>query len=140
MEPTTLLPIISLLLLVSVEYGGWSLLGVLTGRSQLGEFREQFFRAGHAHAGVLLVLSLVALRYVDEATLSEGMRWVVRVAFPVAAVLMALAFFLSVLSPEATEPNALINLAYVAGLLLAVGLLVLGVGLIRGRRTASEPA
>ena len=40
----------------------------------------------------------------------------------------------------ATEPNAMINLAYVAGLLLAVGLLVLGVGLIRGRRTASEAA
>jgi hypothetical protein len=83
---------------------------------------------------------LVALRFVDEATLSEGMRWVVRLAFPVAAVLMALGFFLSVLSPGATEPNALIYLTYVAGLLLAVGLLVLGVGLIRGRRTASEPA
>ena len=55
MEPTTLLPVISLLLLVSVEYGGWSLLGFLTGRGQLGEFREQFFRAGHAHSGVLLV-------------------------------------------------------------------------------------
>jgi hypothetical protein len=59
MEPTTLLPVISLLSLVRVEYGGWSLLGFLTGRGQLGEFREQFFRAGHAHAGVLLVLSLV---------------------------------------------------------------------------------
>jgi len=68
------------------------------------------------------------------------MRWVVRVAFPIAAVLMALAFFLSVLSPKATEPNAMIYLAYVGGLLLALGLLVLGVGLIRGRRTASEPA
>ena len=63
---------------------------------------------------------LVAPRYVDEATLSERMRWVVRVAFP--AVLMASGFFLSVLSPEATEPNAMIYLAYVAGLLLAVGL------------------
>jgi hypothetical protein len=67
-------------------------------------------------------------------------RWVVRVAFPIAALLMALGFFLSVLSPEATEPNALINLTFVAGLMLAVGLLVLGVGLIRGRRRASEPA
>jgi hypothetical protein len=66
MEPTTLLPVISLLLLVSVEYGGWSLLGFLTGRGQLGEFREQFFRAGHAHAGVLLVLSLVYFLYLDR--------------------------------------------------------------------------
>ncbi len=74
---------------------------------------------------------MVALRYVDETTLSEGMRWVVRVAFPAAAVLVALGFFLSVLTPEAREPNALINLTYVAGAVLAVGLLVLAVGLIR---------
>jgi hypothetical protein len=40
------------------------------------ELRQDLWRAGHAHAGVWLVLPLVALRYVDEATLSEGMRWV----------------------------------------------------------------
>jgi hypothetical protein len=121
----------------TVELGGASILSLLLGDPTYAqnELRQDLWRAGHAHAGVWLVLSLVALRYVDEATLSEGMRWVVRLAFPAAAVLMALAFFLSVLSPEATEPNAMIYLAYVAGLLLAVGLLVLGVGLLRGRRT-----
>jgi hypothetical protein len=121
----------------TVEIGGASILSLLLGDPQYAqnELRQDLWRAGHAHAGVWLVLSLVALRYVDEATLSEGMRWVVRLAFPAAAVLMALAFFLSILPPEATEPNAMIYLAYVAGLLLAVGLLVLGVGLLRGRRT-----
>jgi hypothetical protein len=74
MEPTTLLPVISLLLLVSVEYGGWSLLGFLTGRDQLGEFREQFFRAGHAHAGVLLVLSLVYFLYLDRTGYSAAVQ------------------------------------------------------------------
>jgi hypothetical protein len=63
------------------------------------------------------------------------LRWVVRLAFPVAAVLMALGFFLSVIPEDAREPNGVIYLAYVAGLLLAVGLLVLAVGLIRGQRT-----
>jgi hypothetical protein len=63
------------------------------------------------------------------------MRWVVRLAFPAAAVLMALSFFLSVIPEDAREPNGMIYLAYIAGLLLAVGLLVLAVGLIRGRRT-----
>jgi hypothetical protein len=62
----------------------------------------------------------------------------VRLSLPTAAILMPLAFFLSVLSPEAAEPNALINLAFVGGVVLAVGLLVLGVGLIRGRRTPRE--
>jgi hypothetical protein len=54
---------------------------------------------------------LVTLRYVDEATLSEGLRWVVRLPFPAAAILIALGFFLSTLSPQTTQPNALIYLA-----------------------------
>ena len=130
---------ILLIVLPTVEIGGASILSLLIGDPQYAQndLRQDLWRAGHAHAGVWLVLSLVALRYVDEATLSEGMRWVVRLAFPAAALLMPLAFFLSVLSPGATEPNALIYLAYVAGIVLAVGLLVLGVGLIRGRRSAA---
>jgi hypothetical protein len=131
---------IILIALPTVEIGGASILTLLIGDPAYGQndLRQDLWRAGHAHAGVWLVLSLVALRYVDEAALSEGMRWVVRLAFPSAAVLMPLGFFLSVLSPEATEPNALINLAYVGGVVLAVGLLVLGVGLIRGFRTSRE--
>jgi heme/copper-type cytochrome/quinol oxidase subunit 4 len=133
---------IVLIIVPTVEIGGASILSLLIGDPAYAQndLRQDLWRAGHAHAGVWLVLSLVALRYVDEATLSEGMKWVVRLAFPVAAVLMALAFFLSVPSAEDTEPNAMINLAFVAGLLLAVGLLVLGIGLIRGRGTAREPA
>jgi hypothetical protein len=124
---------ILLILVPTVEIGGASILSLLISDPSYSQndLRQDLWRAGHAHAGVWLVLSLVALRYVDEATLSEGMKWFVRLAFPAAALLMPLAFFLSVLSPEATEPNAMIYLAYVAGIVLAVGLLVLGVGLIR---------
>jgi hypothetical protein len=126
---------ILLILVPTVEIGGASILSLLISDPSYSQndLRQDLWRAGHAHAGVWLVLSLVALRYVDEATLSEGMKWLVRLAFPAAALLMPLAFFLSVLSPEATEPNAMIYLAHVAGIVLAVGLLVLGVGLIRRR-------
>ncbi len=127
---------IVLIIVPTVEIGGASILSLLIADPAYAqnELRQDLWRAGHAHAGVWLVLSLVALRYVDEAILSEGMRWVVRLAFPAAAVLMALGFFLSVLSEEATEPNALIYLTYVAGVVLAVGLLILAVGLLRSRR------
>ena len=129
-----------LIIMPTVVIGGVSVLTLLINDPEYTEnaLRQDLWRAGHAHAGVWLVLSLVALRYVDDATLSEGMRWVVRLCFPAAAILMPLAFFLSVLSPEAREPNALIYLAYVAGVVLAVGLLVLGIGLIRGRRAVRE--
>jgi hypothetical protein len=125
-----------LVLMPAVVYGGTSILSLLVGDPEYAEnlLRQDLRRAGHAHAGVLLVLSLVTLRYVDEARLPEGMKRVARHSIPAAAILLPAAFFLSVLSPEATEPNALIYLAYVGAISLALGLLVLGVGLIRSGR------
>ncbi len=124
---------ILLLVLPTVVFGGVSILGLLLGEPGYAEneLRRELWRAGHAHAGVLLVLSLVTLRYVDEAALSPGLRRVARHSVPAAAILVPAAFFLSVLSPDATEPNALIYLAYAGAASLTAGLLVLGVGLVR---------
>lgn len=87
--------------------------------------------AGHAHAGVLLILSLVSLLYVDQVNLSDRSKEMARSAIPIAAILMPLGFFLSVLTPDATSPNAFIYLTYLGGVLLVVGVLLMGVGLIR---------
>jgi hypothetical protein len=89
MEPTRLFPIIVLLSLVTVEYGGWALLGFLTGHGALGAFRERFFRAGHAHAGVLLVLSLAYFVYLGRAGYSAGVQVAGRRAGPVRRLLRA---------------------------------------------------
>ena len=129
-----------LILLPAVVFGGTSILSLLIGDPQYAQndLRQDLWRAGHAHAGVLLVLSLVTLRYVDEAALPEGMKTLVRHSIPAAAILLPVAFFLSVLSPDATEPNALIYLAYVGAVSLAVGVLVLGIGLVRRPRRSPE--
>jgi hypothetical protein len=123
-----------LVLLPTVIIGGVSILTLLIREPayMANKLRQDLWRAGHAHAGVLLVLSLVLLRYVDEARLSAGWRWVARVSAPAAAILLPLAYFFSVLTPDATEPNGFIYLAYVGAAVLAFGLLVLGVGLLRG--------
>ncbi|HEX8998529.1 MAG TPA: hypothetical protein VGB07_01445 [Blastocatellia bacterium] len=125
-----------LIVLPTVMIGGLSLLSMLIGEPayMANPLRQNLWRAGHAHAGVLLMLSLIALRYVDEASLSDNLKQVVRMTIPMSAILLPAAFFLSVLSPEATKPNALINLAYVGAISLATGLLLLGVGLIRKPR------
>jgi uncharacterized membrane protein len=124
---------ILLILLPAVVYGGTSILSLWIGEPAYAqnELRQDLWRAGHAHAGVLLVLSLVTLRYVDEANLPGWLRSFARHSIPAAAVLLPAAFFLSVLSPDATEPNAMIYLAFVGAASLASGVLVLGIGLIR---------
>jgi len=129
---------ILLVILPTVMYGGLTLLGMLAGNAPGyadNPLRQNLWRAGHAHAGVYLVLSLVMLRYVDAEVLSPFWKWLARAGAPIAAILIPAAFFLSVASPTATQPNGLINLAYIGALFLAAAVLSLGVGLIRAART-----
>lgn len=126
---------ILLVVFPTVIYGGVSLLGLLMSdpRYQENALRQDLWRAGHAHAGVLLILALVCLRYVDETRLPDWVKGVVREAVPLSAVLLPAGFFLSVLSPDATSPNAFIYFAYLGAVSLTVGLLGLGIGLLRAR-------
>ena len=132
---------ILLVVLPTVMFGGLSLLSFLV-RNSPGytdnPLRHDLFRAGHAHAGVYLVLSLVMLRYVDEAVLSPFWKWIARTGAPIAAILIPAAFFLSVVSPTATEPNGLMNLAYIGALFLAAAVLSLGIGLLRAARRMEQ--
>ena len=131
---------ILLLVLPTVLYGGFALLQMLIGDPayMANPLRQNLFRAGHAHAGVLLVLSLVALRYVDEAKLSPLWKEFVRWGIPSAAIFLPAAFFFSVLSSRATHPSAFIDLAYIGALILGVSLLALGWGLVQSVK--SDPA
>ncbi|MEV0147576.1 MULTISPECIES: hypothetical protein [unclassified Nonomuraea] len=92
--------------------------------------RRGLWRAGHAHAGVLVLFSLVAMLYVDQTGLPEGLKWLVRVLIVAAPILMPLGFFLSVIRPSDTKPSRLIGLTFAGGAGLAVGALALGVGLL----------
>ena len=118
----------------TIEFGGWSLLRMIARRIPGyldNPLRQNMWRAGHAHPGVWLVLGLVGMLYVDQTPLSAGLKTLVRVTLLVAPILMSLGFFLSVVSPKAERPNGLINLIYLAALLLAVGVVTLGIGLFR---------
>ncbi len=126
-----------LVVISTVMSGGLTLLMMLT--TQVAGYadnplRHDMWSAGHAHARVYLVLSLVMLRHVDEALLSPFWKWLARAAAPIAAILIPAAFFLSVISPSAKEPNGLINLAYLGRCFSPARSYSLGVGLIRAAK------
>jgi hypothetical protein len=97
----------------------------------LTDFQVAFSRAGHAHAGVLVTLSLIALVLADATHLRGGLGYTARVAIPLAAILMSAGFFLSSMGAGRTEPNGLIVVLWLGGASLTVGVVVLGVALIR---------
>ena len=73
-----------LILLPAVVYGGTSILSLLIGDPDYAQnqLRQDLWRAGHAHAGVLLMLSLVTLRYVDEANLPGWLKSCCQALYP----------------------------------------------------------
>jgi len=131
---------ILLVTIPTVMYGGLTLLSALLSNApgyNDNPLRHDLWRAGHAHAGVYLVLSLIMLRYVDEAALSPFWKWIARTGAPIAAILIPAAFFLSAASPTSKEPNGLINLAYIGAIFLGAAVLTLGIGLIRAAKRMS---
>lgn len=121
---------ILLLSLVTVESGGYYMTRIVRGQVPATEFQTGFSRAGHAHAGVLLVLSLVCLLYVDAAGLGGFAAWVARTAVPLAAILMPAGFFFSSMGAGRTTASRWIVLVWLGALSLAAGLATLGIGLL----------
>ncbi|MEU6430441.1 hypothetical protein ABZ860_31495 [Microbispora sp. NPDC046973] len=132
MEPTEVLPIVAILSIVTVEFGGHALLRfVTTDRDRLGAFRERFFRAGHAHAGVLLVLSLVYLLYLPRAGFPDGLEWLCGAALLAGVLAQSGGFFLHLGAGEEGRGSYGTALTRTGALLLAAALIALAAGLIR---------
>lgn len=91
---------VTLVTVPTIVYGGLTVLSIVTGGSagvpgphDLGPAQVSLYRAGHAHAGVLVILSLLLQVFVDQAALPLAVAWSVRVCAPAAAVLIAGGFF-----------------------------------------------
>lgn len=121
---------ILLLSLVTVETGGLYLLAIVRGAAEVTPFQEKFARAGHAHAGILLVLALICQVLADSTAQTGALDWLSRSGVAVSAVLMPGGFFFSSMGAGRTRPNRLIVLVLGGAALLAVSLASLGIGLL----------
>jgi hypothetical protein len=131
---------LTILAVPTIMYGGLTLLAILTndaagippGSLVLDDAQWALFRAGHAHAGVWLVLSLVIQVMLDSAVLSRQLKWAARIAAPVAAVAVSGGFF------GLAYGSHFRWLLYFGGACLAVVVLLTGIGLLRRLGTSDS--
>ncbi|GAA4926207.1 hypothetical protein [Nesterenkonia rhizosphaerae] len=119
-----------LLAAITVTSGGWFLTRVIRGSVSATNFQKSFYRAGHAHAGVLIILGLVCLLLTEATELTGFLQWVSRTGVLVSAILMPAGFFLSALGRGRTRPNQLVVLLWIGALFLIAGLGACGLGLL----------
>jgi len=119
-----------LLALVTVATGGLYMVKIVRGAADVTAFQEKFARAGHAHAGVLLLLALVCQVLADSTSQTGLLSWLSRSGVAFSAILMPAGFFFSSMGAGRTGPNRLIALVFAGAALLAASLVSLGIGLL----------
>ena len=133
-DATKLMAGLLLISVTTIEFGGTFLLRILSGKHpEFTEFQRSMFRAGHAHAGVLVILALVAFLFTEQTKLSTPLAWAVRIGFAAAPILVSAGFFGAAVGEDRTRPGGLIALLWAGVFVLGGSLLTLGIGLIQAR-------
>jgi hypothetical protein len=125
---------LSLILIPTIVYGGLTVLGVVTSRmmgtpgpTNLSAAQIAFYRAGHAHAGVLTLLALFLQMAVDYAAIPPSFVWPVRVGAIAASILVSGGFF------AVAHARSLRFVLYTGAVLVGATTLTVGIGLIISR-------
>lgn len=111
---------------VTIAFGGTLMLRIVTGVRETNDLQKSFFRAGHAHAGVLVMLGVLLAVLGTSAGANTVWADSGAIAVLVAAILMPAGFFLSVLGRNPVRPNRMIVSVWLGATLLVAGVLTSG--------------
>ena len=119
--------------LPSIAFGGYCLLSILkrqVGTEKITAEQRDYFRAGHAHAGVLVLLAIVAQLILDSSRFSESITWALRIGLFAAPLLISGGFFGGAPRKQGDKPGGLIKLIPIGAIVLAISTLGVGVSLL----------
>lgn len=129
--PQRVLGAITWVLLVAVIFGGESLLRFLSGGDGLTAHAEQFFRAGHGHAGVLTVVGLLYSNYLGKTALAARTQVIAWLVYALGVFAVVGGMFLHAYTGQPGESSAGTTLAAAGGAIIALTVLFLAWNLIR---------
>ncbi|WP_072690716.1 hypothetical protein [Rhodococcus marinonascens] len=120
----------TLLTVIGIAFGGTFMLRVVSGAQGANELQKTYFRAGHAHAGVLVTLGLVVALLSDAAGAHPAWSLAGAIGVLSAAIFIPAGFFLSVLGKNPKQPNRMTVSLWIGAAVLVIGLLISGVAVI----------
>ncbi|MFD4179966.1 hypothetical protein [Rhodococcus sp. NPDC058514] len=131
MDPIlTIIVGVTLLTVVGIAFGGTFMLRIVSGKQGANALQKTMFRAGHAHAGVLVTLGLVVALLTQAAGVSPGWSAAGSILVLSSAIFVPAGFFLSVIGADPARPNSWIRSVWIGFGVLVAGLIVSGIAVI----------
>jgi hypothetical protein len=119
--------------LPTVMYGGYALLGILTGHDSPTDFQRTWFRAGHAHAGVLLVVFLLFVNYLERTTLSMGLKHGACAVFVAGTLALSGGFFVHMMKGSVGSASIGTHISSLGAVVLTIAIMILVYGIFFAR-------
>ena len=124
---------IAFISLPTIAFGGTFLLSILrrqAGTEKITAEQTSYFRAGHAHAGVLVVLGIIGQLVLDQSRFGDGVVWALRIGLFVSPLLISGGFFGGAPRTAGGSTMSLIRLVPIGAVVLGLSTLGVGIGLV----------
>jgi hypothetical protein len=122
--------IITWISLPTVMYGGYSLMRLINRGNVLTPFQTGWFRAGHAHAGVLLVMALIYDTFMDGTSVSLGFKNAACAVLAIGILAQSGGFFVHMMVGKPNHASTGTTVTTVGAALLTVAVALLAYALI----------
>ena len=119
--------------LPTIAFGGYFLLSILKrqkGTEKISAIQRDYFKAGHAHAGVLVILSIIGQLVLDFSLFNEALVWAMRIGLFVAPLLISGGFFGGAPRSAESQPGGLVRLIPIGAVVMSLSTLGVGLSLL----------
>lgn len=124
---------IAFISLPTIAFGGYFLLSILkrqVGTENITGIQREYFKAGHAHAGVLVILSIIGQLVLDYSLFNETLVWALRIGLFAAPLLISGGFFGGAPRTVEGKPGGLVKLIPLGAVVMSLSTLGVGLSLI----------
>jgi len=132
-DPTRWMVALTFITLPTIAFGGHFLLSILrrqAGTEAITAIQRDYFRAGHTHAGVLVLLAIVGQLVLDASRLDAWALWVLRIGLFISPLLISGGFFGGAPRSAGGKPEPLVRLIPIGAVVLSLTTLGVGIGLL----------
>jgi hypothetical protein len=124
---------VSFISLPTIAFGGYFLLSILkrqAGTESISSIQREYFRAGHAHAGVLVTLAIIGQIVLDYSLFNETLVWAMRIGLVAAPLLISGGFFGGAPKAPDAQPGGLVRLIPIGAIVMSLSTIGVGLSLL----------